>query len=614
MYELDWPVIVLLLINADREDGNLTLENMGIQSGCYRFTRDLLQLSSLGSPSPSMDWARGPSPITMDVLFPYLRMHPDQSFAEYIYNGLEQGFRIGFDPSTHQLRSSGHNHPSSMANPSVIQTHIQDERVAGRLFGPLSPQRAQVVQVSPLGLVPKSNHSDKWRVIVDLSFPMHHSVNDGISSELCSVVYASIDDEVVQIRRLGRGTQLVKLDLRSAYRIIPVHPVDQCRLGITWQGGVYIDRALPFGLRSAPKIFMAVADAMAWVLHCRGIRCLLHYLDDFLLFGAPGTTEATQALQIALTTFNDLHIPVATQKTEGPSPSVTFLGILIDTNAVQLRLPTDKIRRLRNLINTWQGKRSCTRKELESMLGYLSHAASVVRPGRIFLRQLFSLLPLAKKPHHRVRLNSVVRADLRWWACFLQEWNGSFFLCPPRPTIHVYSDASGSYGCGAFIVGGSWFQIQWPSSWSEVEITAKELVPIVVAAAIWGRGWPGQHVSFHSDNMAVVAILNAGSARDHRLTHLLRCLYFYSAGFNFQYTAIHVPGRENVVADAISRNNVNLTCFLPTQACRIEVPWTLMELLLEHTPDWGSQLWTTRFMNSLSRGFPLQRLLPIDQD
>ena len=174
---------------------------MGIQSGCYRFTRDLLQLASLGA---SMDWARGPSPITMDILFPYLRMHPNQSFAEYICNGLQQGFCIGFDPSTQRLRSSGHNHPSSMANPSVIQTHIQDERVAGRLFGPLSPQRAQVVQVSPLGLVPKSNHSDKWRVIVDLSFPMHHSVNDGISSELCSVVYASIDNAVVQIRHLGR--------------------------------------------------------------------------------------------------------------------------------------------------------------------------------------------------------------------------------------------------------------------------------------------------------------------------------------------------------------------------------------------------------------------------
>ena len=73
----------------------------------------------------------------------------------------------------------------------------------------------------------------------------------------------------------------MKLDIKDAYRLIPVHPDDYHLLGISWRGETYIDRALLFGLRSAPKIFSAVADLVAWVLHQHGIKHQLHYLDDF---------------------------------------------------------------------------------------------------------------------------------------------------------------------------------------------------------------------------------------------------------------------------------------------------------------------------------------------
>ena len=61
-------------------------------------------------------------------------------------------------------------------------------------------------------------------MICDLSAPVGTSVNDGISPELCSVQYSTVDDAVGIIRQLGRDTQLVKLDIKDAYRIIPVHP------------------------------------------------------------------------------------------------------------------------------------------------------------------------------------------------------------------------------------------------------------------------------------------------------------------------------------------------------------------------------------------------------
>lgn len=145
---------------------------------------------------------------------------------------------------------------------------------------------------------------------------------------------------------------------------------------------MYIDRALPFGLRSAPKIFSAVADMLAWAIHQAGIPHLIHYLDDFLFMGAPDTQEGVRALDIALKLFAFLGIPVSVHKTEGPATCVAFLGILVDTRACQLRLPLDKLRLLQALIDSWCSKQACNQKELESLLEHLSHAVTVAStPG-----------------------------------------------------------------------------------------------------------------------------------------------------------------------------------------------------------------------------------------
>ena len=139
--------------------------------------------------------------------------------------------------------------------------------------------------MSPAGLIPKSE-PNQWRLIVDLSYPCGHSINDGISSELASVSYASVDDAVQLILQLRKGSELVKLDLKQAYCQVSIHPHNQHLFGVVWEGDVFVDRALPFGLRLAPKIFTAVSDVIVRAFHVRGIHSQIHYLDDFL-FMAP---------------------------------------------------------------------------------------------------------------------------------------------------------------------------------------------------------------------------------------------------------------------------------------------------------------------------------------
>ena len=123
-------------------------------------------------------------------------------------------------------------------------------------------------------------------------------------------------------------------------------------------------------------------------------------------------------------------------------------------------LPHNKLTRLQVAIHQWVRKRKCTLKELESFLGHLSHAATVVPQGRVFLRQLFSLLSLSQAPHHCVRLNLGARADLAWWQVFL---NGKSFPVT-SPTTEVFSDAAGTFGCRAFTATHHWLQITWPDN------------------------------------------------------------------------------------------------------------------------------------------------------
>ena len=103
----------------------------------------------------------------------------------------------------------------------------------------------------------------------------------------------------------GEGSYLVKADIQEAYRMVPVHPEDQHLLGVEWNGTVFIDKFLPFGLRSAPKIFSTVADALLWILTKKGITKGLHYLDDFVLV-AGSREEALRQKQAMLSTFENL--------------------------------------------------------------------------------------------------------------------------------------------------------------------------------------------------------------------------------------------------------------------------------------------------------------------
>ena len=110
--------------------------------------------------------------------------------------------------------------------------------------------------------MPKKNQPNKWRLILDLSHPAEVSVNDGISESLSTLSYITIDTVTDKICQLGQASLLAKMDVQHAFQLVPVHPDDRWLLGMKWKEQYYIDTVLPFGLRSALKIFTELVDAL----------------------------------------------------------------------------------------------------------------------------------------------------------------------------------------------------------------------------------------------------------------------------------------------------------------------------------------------------------------
>ena len=564
----------------------------------YKYTPDLLQLDKLRpdtlSPTPSQ-LHPSVSPLTarLEAWRSRLAAHPDREFAEYILEGLQLGFRIGFDYS-HPLVSSRRNMRSARLHPNVVEEYLYGECAEGRIIGPLASTIG--IHTSRFGVIPKGHTPGKWRLITDLSSPEGRSVNDGIDSTLCSLQYTSVDRIARVAASFGPGSLLAKIDRKSAYRLVPVHQDDRPLLGVSWQGQCCMDAMLPLGLRSAPKIFTAVADALEWcVRHNHHIPFIDHYLDDFIVVGPPNSRACADAL-LALEECEHLGFPLAPEKKEGPASTITFLGILVDTTSGTLSLPQAKLVRLREEINHWLSRRTCRKRELESLVGTSQFAAKVIKPGRSFVRRLIDLLKTRRRPEHYIRLNNLVKSDLLWWKAFADHWNGVAFFPPEAGAeLEFTSDASGSWGCGAWS-DDNWWQFKWPAS-LQIGIAFKELFAVVLSTAVcWGPQWKGRRVRGYCDNQSVIDMLLSRTSKEQHIMHLLRCLFFIEAKYQFVITVEHIAGSDNSLADDLSRDR--LSSFLQRTKARplpMPIPPLLPELLLDTEAMWTSPAWMRPF-------------------
>ena len=256
---------------------------------------------------------------------------------------------------------------SAHTHPTVVDEEIQQECQAGQLLGPFRERPLPNLKCSGVGVVPKKN--GKWRMIHHLSAPPGSSVNVHIPKDPYSLQYSSVDDAVCLLCSLGNGAQMAKVDLKFAFRIIPVQKQDWELLGIHWHNQYYVHTCLSFGLRSAPYLFNQFADALEWILKTSyGLRWVIHYLDDYLILGPPNSDLCRKFLQDFLTVCALLGIPVATEKVEGPLTVLAFLGLELDSVMQQIRLTNDRLAEILTELGKWQSRKKATKRELLSLI------------------------------------------------------------------------------------------------------------------------------------------------------------------------------------------------------------------------------------------------------
>ena len=228
------------------------------------------------------------------------------------------------------------------------------------------------------------------------------SVNDGIPNrpkELATVRCATIDDAVRLIKAIEMGCFLAtETDIKSAFRIIPVALRDFPLLGMEWQGKFYFDKYLPMGCSSSCNIFETFSTALEWIAKDK-VRAssVIHILDDFLFLG-PSEAKCQVALDNFLCVCRRIGVPIADEKTIGPTNALQFTGIALDTALMEVRLPEDKLAKYRSQLADFCPRKSVNLKELQSLIRLLNFACCVVVPGRAFLRRLIDLTRGIRKP------------------------------------------------------------------------------------------------------------------------------------------------------------------------------------------------------------------------
>ena len=358
----------------------------------------------------------------------------------YIIEGVTSGFCIideGFFPVT---AFSKNYKSATVANHAASEAQIQTEISLDRYI--VAEQKPHVV--SSIGAIPKSNGS--VRLIHDLSRP-----DGGINSLTTdtAVKYPTIDDAT---RMIGLGSHIAKIDLSSAYRVVPIHPECFAYTGLSWKFGDDVldtflyDCRLPFGGSRSCRIFQALSNAVVRIMAKAGYFCIA-YIDDYMVVGS-SEIVCKQAFDYLIVLVQDLGFIVNWQKVSYPCTVLTFLGIEVDCVKRTLSLPDKKLVEAREMVCLWSKKVKATKRELQIFLGKLNWYSRVVRGGRSFMRNLINLTTKVTELHHHIRLSFSARQDIAWWSKGLWLFHGS---TPFNGDIPL---ASHEFSTDACLVGG----------------------------------------------------------------------------------------------------------------------------------------------------------------
>jgi hypothetical protein len=502
------------------------------------------------------------TPINIEKLKHLTKHHPNKAFVSYIIQGLREGFRYNYRNQRNE-NILQQNLPSIMLNPEAFQVSVQKELELDRIAGPFEPANIPVTsfRINPCGLVPKRDKAEEFRVIHHHSAPKLLSVNDGIQKDDFHTTYENVGHAAKWIRAFGQGCLLAKIDIQDAYRILPVHPVDQTLQGFTCSGKVYFDKRLAFGNRASAGIFCRFADLLAWIAIDMGIPAVIHYVDDFLLI-MPTTSivVANKYLETFKAMLVFLGIPFKESKLVGPVNELVFLGISLNTKELTASIPTQKKREMLAAISELKNEKWCTVGQLCSILGWFFWACQVLPAGRPFVQSINLKLTCKKKnKNNRIIITAAIKEELCWWENTLNKWNGVHLLEEQdwslAPLVNFHIDAS-LWG-GGITFGNFYTVFRWDNNEEAFHnIQVLEMYVLCVAVQTFKNLWSRNRYIIFTDSQANIAAMAKGACKNVLVHKMVQWLYTQQAIHSFMIRLNYINTKENTIADLLSRGQV----------------------------------------------------------
>ena len=359
--------------------------------------------------------------------------------------------------------------------------------------------------------------------------------------------------EVIQV-----DDWLARLDLTDAYLTIPLADRDRRFVRFQWGSKTFEFTCLAFGLGPAPRIFTKLLRPVAAFLRTRGIRLVI-YLDDILLANK-NREKLEEEVEFTIELLEQLGFLVNREKSAViPTKTITYLGLLIDSERMIFSLPTDKIDNLKKLCIKMVTNSNTSARELAVLLGNLNWAALAVPFARAHYRNLQCQQIASSNQNgwdQKMDLSSESLAELNWWIFHLSSKNGNTFS-PLEPDVIIYSDASGS-GWGAHSSGvttrGPWNALQASRHINELELLAAEF-----ALSAFTQQARSISVRLYLDNSTAVAYVNKrGGTRSKAMNEIFLRICNWCEERNIDLSAEFVPGVVNTIADAESRAKIDV--------------------------------------------------------
>ena len=352
---------------------------------------------------------------------------------------IRYGFPLDFDVWI-DLNHMEVNHPSANYHVPHVNPYLNEEVTHNAVLGPFSELPYSDVHISPFMTREKPGSKNR-RVIIDLSYPPNHSVNAGVHKYQYLgtdfvLTLPSIDNITDEIKKLGKGSLIYKVDISRAFRHVKIDPKDYYLLGLKLEQ-YYLDTYLPFGFRHGSSIFQRLSDAIRFIMTSKGHR-ITNYIDNLIGHCVP--SQAHESFNTLVSLLAELGFQISDKKLITPTTHATCLGIEVDTVHFTLAVPQDKLAEIRRTCDLWVSKNTCSKRDLQSLLGQLLYITKCVRTSRAFLNRMLDLLRASDK-QELIHLTVPFKQALNWFRSFLPTFNGTTFFCHKKFTFQVHLDA-----------------------------------------------------------------------------------------------------------------------------------------------------------------------------